>query len=112
MCSVSDGSQGRELDPTVIVCNVVRANQQISQQIRRKRSDIHRFADLAGPHQRFPEFRLLVVSELVDNAYIHGAGQMRIKVAPHPGWVRVEVLDEGEGAAIKIRALGASGGGH
>jgi anti-sigma regulatory factor (Ser/Thr protein kinase) len=54
----------------------------------------------------------LVVSELVDNAYIHGTGRIRIKVAPHRGWVRVEVLDEGEGAAIKIRALGASGGGH
>ena len=54
----------------------------------------------------------LVVSELVDNAYIHGVGQIRIKLTPCLGQVRVEVLDEGEGAAIQIRALGATGGGH
>jgi anti-sigma regulatory factor (Ser/Thr protein kinase) len=54
----------------------------------------------------------LVVSELVDNAYIHGVGQIRIRITPHPGQVTVEVLDEGEGAAIEIRALGATGGGH
>ncbi|HLY50875.1 MAG TPA: ATP-binding protein [Solirubrobacteraceae bacterium] len=54
----------------------------------------------------------LVVSELVDNAYLHGVGQIRMKLTPQAGQVRVEVLDEGEGAAIKIRALGATGGGH
>ena len=54
----------------------------------------------------------LVVSELVDNAYIHGVGQVSIKLTPGPGRVRIEVLDEGQGATVKIRALGATSGGH
>lgn len=54
----------------------------------------------------------LVVSELVDNAYTHGVGQIRMKLTPRPGRVFIEVLDQGEGATVKIRALGAATGGH
>lgn len=54
----------------------------------------------------------LVVSELVDNAYVHGTGRIRLKVGEDDGRVKVEVMDEGENAAIKIRRLGARGGGH
>lgn len=45
----------------------------------------------------------LVVSELVENAYRHGRGEIRLRLEPQGGRVRVEVVDEGEGQAIKIR---------
>jgi len=54
----------------------------------------------------------LVVSELVDNAYVHGEGEIWMRLEQSEQRVRVEVLDEGRNAAIKIRALGAAGGGH
>jgi serine/threonine-protein kinase RsbW len=49
----------------------------------------------------------LVVSELVDNAYLHGRGEITLRLARHRDRVRVEVIDEGEGAAIEIRERGA-----
>ncbi len=45
----------------------------------------------------------LVVSELVDNAFLHGTGQIRLKLALADGRVRVEVLDDGPEWAIAIR---------
>src|SRR5436309_1062403 len=45
----------------------------------------------------------LVVSELVENAYVHGRGEIRLVVAATGERIRVEVVDEGEGAAVKIR---------
>jgi anti-sigma regulatory factor (Ser/Thr protein kinase) len=51
----------------------------------------------------------LVVSELVDNAYLHGEGEIRLTVEAHGDRLRVEVIDEGENAAIKIRAGGPDG---
>lgn len=52
----------------------------------------------------------LVVTELVDNAYMHGEGRIRLKLHEREQRVRIEVMDEGENAAIKIRQVGASGG--
>jgi anti-sigma regulatory factor (Ser/Thr protein kinase) len=52
----------------------------------------------------------LVVSELATNAYVHGVGRIRLKLDANEDRVRVAVMDEGEGAAIKIRQVGASGG--
>jgi anti-sigma regulatory factor (Ser/Thr protein kinase) len=49
----------------------------------------------------------LVVSELVDNAYLHGRGVIQLTVELGDDRVRVEVTDQGEGAAIKIRERGA-----
>jgi anti-sigma regulatory factor (Ser/Thr protein kinase) len=55
----------------------------------------------------------LVVSELVDNAYRHGRGQIKLSLACEAGKVRVEVVDEGEGQAIAIRERGPDDfGGH
>ena len=54
----------------------------------------------------------LVVSELVDNAYVHGKGQIHLSLGRHANTVRVEVSDEGQNATIKIRRLGVRGGGH
>lgn len=53
----------------------------------------------------------LVVSELVDNAFLHGRGRIRLRVTPRRDRVRVEVVDEGRGAAIKIRRDGPDIGG-
>jgi anti-sigma regulatory factor (Ser/Thr protein kinase) len=48
----------------------------------------------------------LVVSELVDNAYVHGRGEISLRLTSHAERVRVEVADEGRGAALKIRERG------
>jgi anti-sigma regulatory factor (Ser/Thr protein kinase) len=55
----------------------------------------------------------LVVSELVDNAYMHGHGKITLRLTRHAERVRVEVVDEGQGAAVKIRDRGPEElGGH
>lgn len=54
----------------------------------------------------------LVVSELVDNAYVHGKGRIRLKLGRHAESIRIEVMDEGHDAAVGIRALGGRSGGH
>jgi anti-sigma regulatory factor (Ser/Thr protein kinase) len=54
----------------------------------------------------------LVVSELVDNAYMHGTGRIRLRLQRLAERVRVEVLDDGQDAKIEFRKLGAHGGGH
>lgn len=53
----------------------------------------------------------LVVTELVNNAYLHGRGQIGLILALREGRVRVEVTDEGSGQVIKIRDAAGSGGG-
>lgn len=53
----------------------------------------------------------LVVSELVDNAFLHGCGQIMLRAAPIDDRIRIEVIDEGQGAAIKIREDGPELGG-
>jgi anti-sigma regulatory factor (Ser/Thr protein kinase) len=54
----------------------------------------------------------LVVSELVDNAYVHGKGQIQLKLHRLADGIRIEVLDDGRDAKIEFRKLGAHGGGH
>lgn len=54
----------------------------------------------------------LVTSELVNNAFVHGKGRIRLRLDASQERVRIEVMDEGENAAIKIRRLGVRGGGH
>jgi anti-sigma regulatory factor (Ser/Thr protein kinase) len=56
---------------------------------------------------------LLVVSELVTNAYHHGEGQIELRLKLGEERVRIEVVDEGEGNAPEIReeAEDARGGG-
>jgi anti-sigma regulatory factor (Ser/Thr protein kinase) len=53
----------------------------------------------------------LVVTELVENALMHGKGRIILRLEPRPTALHVEVTDEGEGAAIKIRARGTQIGG-
>jgi anti-sigma regulatory factor (Ser/Thr protein kinase) len=45
----------------------------------------------------------LVVCELVDNAYLHGKGRIWLKLDRAANGIRVEVIDEGEGAAVNVR---------
>jgi anti-sigma regulatory factor (Ser/Thr protein kinase) len=53
--------------------------------------------------QRALEDVELVVSELVDNAYRHGRGQIALAVRWLGDRVRVEVVDEGEKASLIVR---------
>jgi anti-sigma regulatory factor (Ser/Thr protein kinase) len=54
---------------------------------------------------------LLVVSELVTNAVLHGAGPVRLRLERRVDGVRVEVSDDGEGAvAPRTPDLAAVGG--
>ncbi len=53
----------------------------------------------------------LVVSELVTNAVVHGKGVITLKLELAGDSLRVEVVDEGAGAAPAIREQGADDGG-
>jgi anti-sigma regulatory factor (Ser/Thr protein kinase) len=54
----------------------------------------------------------LVTSELVNNAYQHGEGAIRLEVAQLGDRLRIEVVDHGFGASIKINEEPASNGGR
>jgi anti-sigma regulatory factor (Ser/Thr protein kinase) len=43
---------------------------------------------------------ILVVSELVSNAFVHGAGDIELRLTVCRDRIRVEVTDQGEGAEI------------
>jgi two-component sensor histidine kinase len=47
----------------------------------------------------------MVVSELVNNALVHGAGTIELRVSKRGGRVRIEVRDEGRDASVRS-ALG------
>ncbi len=53
----------------------------------------------------------LVVSELVDNAYLHGEGEIRLRLEQEGRFARLEVIDEGQDAAIEIRETQPEEGG-
>jgi anti-sigma regulatory factor (Ser/Thr protein kinase) len=54
----------------------------------------------------------LVVSELVDNAYVHGKGRIQVRLEHRADSMLIDVMDEGRDASVKIRKLGVRGGGH
>jgi anti-sigma regulatory factor (Ser/Thr protein kinase) len=54
----------------------------------------------------------LVVSELVGNAYLHGEGRIWLKLNRHAQGIRIEVIDQGEDAAVKIRPARSIQRGH
>jgi anti-sigma regulatory factor (Ser/Thr protein kinase) len=53
----------------------------------------------------------LVATELVGNAYLHGEGAIRLRIEWCDDRVRLEVMDEGQGEAVKIREQPTLGGG-
>lgn len=58
------------------------------------------------------ERTMLAVSELVSNAWKHGEGTIALKAGYRPDGLRIEVIDEGQGAVPEIRAAaGDSSGG-
>jgi anti-sigma regulatory factor (Ser/Thr protein kinase) len=54
------------------------------------------------PTETMEELKL-VVSELVNNAYLHGEGAITLNVGLAADQIRVEVIDEGSGQAPAIR---------
>ena len=53
----------------------------------------------------------LVATELVENALVHGEGEIRLRLDVLGDRLRIEVTDEGKHAAIKIREQGPQLGG-
>jgi anti-sigma regulatory factor (Ser/Thr protein kinase) len=60
------------------------------------------------PQQR--EDAALLVSELVNNALLHGIGAIRLRIDVEPDGVRVEVSDQGNVAVAPNPTPGAHGG--
>jgi anti-sigma regulatory factor (Ser/Thr protein kinase) len=53
-----------------------------------------------------------VVSELVNNAFVHGVGTIGLVVRLSGKLLRIEVTDEGQRAAIAVTPSGTERGGH
>ena len=51
-----------------------------------------------------------VLSELVNNALIHGQGAIQVRLSHRHNRLRIEVIDEGTGAEIRITNRGLDGG--
>ena len=54
----------------------------------------------------------IVTTELVNNAVLHGAGSVRLTIRLGAATLRIEVADEGTGAAVHVSAHGSEQGGH
>jgi anti-sigma regulatory factor (Ser/Thr protein kinase) len=54
----------------------------------------------------------LIATELVSNAYLHGVGRIWLKLSREDHRVRVEVVDEGHNAAVKVRPAPSDRGGR
>ena len=54
----------------------------------------------------------LVVTELVDNAYLHGEGHIWLKLGAAETGIRVEVIDQGKGAAVNVKRSTTPEHGH
>jgi anti-sigma regulatory factor (Ser/Thr protein kinase) len=63
------------------------------------------------PPEMLDDLKLLV-TELVDNAYVHGEGRMWLKLEHGDRRLRVEVVDEGEGASVQVRPSPTPSGGY
>jgi anti-sigma regulatory factor (Ser/Thr protein kinase) len=65
-----------------------------------------------GVPERVLDDARTVVSELVNNAYVHGRGEIELRLSRWDERLRVEVVDQGSGAAVDVRQAGAHGGGQ
>jgi hypothetical protein len=54
----------------------------------------------------------LIASELINNAVVHGAGSIRPRLSRPPGRLRIEVIDDGENATVRMLEPGGDGGGR
>ena len=86
--------------------------------------ELRRHRGCAGDARRWLEQRIpgsiprrtlddlkLVATELVENALLHGEGRIVLRLKTGTDALRVEVTDEGEDAAVKIRTRGTEIGG-
>ena len=72
----------------------------------RRRVDSHTI----GLSSQQREDAALMVSEVVTNALMHGAGTISLRIDVEPGAVRIEVSDQGEVAVTPSPTPGAHGG--
>jgi anti-sigma regulatory factor (Ser/Thr protein kinase) len=70
-----------------------------------RRATEHRFAGALTPRRRGDV--ALVVSELVNNAVVHGEGDIVVKLQLDGDVLRGEVIDDGGGFEHEVRARGA-----
>jgi len=70
-----------------------------------RRATEHRFAGVLTPRRRGDV--ALVVSELVNNAVVHGEGDIVVKLQLDGDVLRGEVIDDGGGFEHEVRARGA-----
>jgi anti-sigma regulatory factor (Ser/Thr protein kinase) len=54
----------------------------------------------------------LIATELVSNAYLHGKGRIWMKLNRREQRIRIEVIDQGEGAAVELRPARTAQNGH
>jgi hypothetical protein len=65
---------------------------------------------LAHHHAAALQDAKTVLSELVNNAFIHGQGAIQLRLSHRQNRLRIEVIDEGAGAEICITDSGLHGG--
>src|SRR5262249_22053356 len=53
-----------------------------------------------------------VVSELANNAVVHGSGRIDLRLTRLPGRLRIEVVDQGAGVPVDSRAPGEGATGY
>jgi anti-sigma regulatory factor (Ser/Thr protein kinase) len=73
------------------------------------RRHVEQFAGAELVDQALADLKL-VVSELVDNAYLHGNGRIWLRLDRGVRKIRVEVSDQGEWAAVNVRHSGTPRG--
>ena len=76
--------------------------------VRTARQLVRTHASTFAPERR--DAAVLMVSELVTNALLHGIGTIMLRVDVDPGALRVEVSDQGEVALSPSPTPGAHGG--
>jgi anti-sigma regulatory factor (Ser/Thr protein kinase) len=47
----------------------------------------------------------IVIAELVTNAYLHGTGGIEVRIELLKDRIRLDVLDEGENAEVRVRQI-------
>jgi anti-sigma regulatory factor (Ser/Thr protein kinase) len=76
--------------------------------IRVARRLVRTHSAMLGTQQR--EDAILMVSELVTNALVHGTGTISLGIEVAPDWLRVEVSDQGNVKLAPSPTAGAHGG--
>ena len=107
-CSLVDAFRAKELSPVEALDAALAAIEKSKvnafsyvHATEARRATAGWLGDKVAMEQRHDA--LLVVSELVTNAYEHGTGKIELKLRIVDDELQVEVTDEGRGAAVGIR---------